>query len=74
MYGLHRQPLTASCCSCRILRLPESAFCFTPVKTVRALLLIGIAWLQRRSVPAAAVDASPVTRKDRLQTWGLLLV
>ena len=41
---------------------------------IEALLLIGIAWLQRRSVPPEAVDASPMTRKDRLQTWGFLVV
>jgi hypothetical protein len=40
---------------------------------IEALLLIGIAWLQKRSVPPEAVDPSPMTRKDRLQTLAFLL-
>jgi hypothetical protein len=40
---------------------------------IEALLLIGIAWLQKRSVPPEAVDPNPMTLKDRLQTLAFLL-
>ena len=41
---------------------------------IEALLLVAIAWLQKRMVPAAAIEPDPMTRRDRLQTLGLLLV
>ena len=40
---------------------------------IEALLLIGIAWLQKKSVPPEALDPDPTTPKDRLQTLGFLL-
>jgi hypothetical protein len=41
---------------------------------LEALVLIGIAWLQKRSVPPAALDPDPLTKKDRLQTFAFLMV
>ena len=41
---------------------------------IEALLLIGIAWLQKRSVPPEAVDPNPMGIKERLQTLAFLLV
>lgn len=40
---------------------------------IEALLLIGVAWLQKRSVPPEAVESDGMTRKDRLTTLGFLL-
>jgi len=41
---------------------------------IEALLLIGIAWLQKRSVPADAVESDGMSGKERLKTLGFLLV
>ncbi len=41
---------------------------------IEALLLMGIAWLQKRSVPPEAVEANPMTLKDRLTTLAFLLL
>ncbi len=42
--------------------------------TIEALLLATIAWLQKRAVPAEALEPDPMTRRDRLRTLGFLLV
>lgn len=40
---------------------------------IEALLLIGVAWLQKRSVPPEAIEPDGMTRKDRLTTLGFML-
>ncbi|MGQ0799975.1 MAG: hypothetical protein ACT4NL_07695 [Pseudomarimonas sp.] len=40
---------------------------------IEALLLIGIAWLQRRLVPADAVESDAMSGMERLKTLGFLL-
>ncbi len=40
---------------------------------IEAVLLIGIAWLQKLSVPPEAVESSPMTSKERLKTLAFLL-
>lgn len=41
---------------------------------LEAILLIGIAWLQKHSVPPAAREPDALTPRDRLQTFAFLLV
>jgi hypothetical protein len=40
---------------------------------IECVLLIGIAWVQKRRAPPGAVDPNPMTRSDRLKTLAFLL-